>query len=427
MDLNPPRGTRDFYPDQMAQRTWLFNQWRQVAAQHGFDEYDSPVLETEELYVRKAGEDVTNQLYSLEDRSGRKLALRPEMTPSLARMVLARKGALPMPLKWFSIPQCWRYERTTRGRRREHYQWNMDVWGVDEMTAEAELLSASVSFMRGVGLTAADVGIKVSTRLVLSELLSSLGLPQEKFASTCVLIDKLDKLPEEEVRKALVEQSALTDEAVTKLLSTLALSDFESLEAAVGPDSPAVSELRTLFSLAEAYGIADWLVLDLSVVRGLAYYTGLVFEGFDRSGELRAIFGGGRYNKLLSTFGGENVPAAGFGFGDAVIMELLEMKGLVPSLRSSSVEAVVWAMNEELRPQALQIASTLREAGKCVDVVLESGKKTKWLFKHAERIGSKYVVLLAPREAEQGLVRVKCLDSGEQSDVAYADVAEVIV
>ena len=175
MDLNPPRGTRDFYPDQMAQRTWLFNQWRQVAAQHGFDEYDSPVLETEELYVRKAGEDVTNQLYSLEDRSGRKLALRPEMTPSLARMVLARKGALPMPLKWFSIPQCWRYERTTRGRRREHYQWNMDVWGVDEMTAEAELLSASVSFMRGVGLTAADVGIKVSTRLVLSELLSSLG------------------------------------------------------------------------------------------------------------------------------------------------------------------------------------------------------------------------------------------------------------
>jgi histidyl-tRNA synthetase len=166
LDLNPPRGTRDFYPEDMALRTWLFDAWRREAALHGFDEYDAPVLESVELYERKAGEDVSVQLYNFEDKGGRRVTLRPEMTPSLARMVLARRNALPTPLKWFSIPQCWRYERTTRGRRREHYQWNMDVWGVADTRAEAELLAAAVGFMRRVGLTAKDVGIKVSTRKV---------------------------------------------------------------------------------------------------------------------------------------------------------------------------------------------------------------------------------------------------------------------
>lgn len=166
VDLNPPRGTRDFYPEDMALRTWLFDAWRREAALHGFDEYDAPVLESVELYERKAGEDVSVQLYNFEDKGGRRVTLRPEMTPSLARMVLSRRNALPTPLKWFSIPQCWRYERTTRGRRREHYQWNMDVWGVADTRAEAELLAAAVGFMRRVGLTAKDVGIKVSTRKV---------------------------------------------------------------------------------------------------------------------------------------------------------------------------------------------------------------------------------------------------------------------
>merc|ERR1719182_1273312 len=171
----------------MAFRTWLFNIWRRVAALHGFEEYDAPVLETEDLYIRKAGEDVTQQLYSLEDRSGRQLCLRPEMTPSLARMVLSRRNTLPLPLKWFSIPQCWRYERMTRGRRREHYQWNMDVWGVAGAEAEAELLGAATAFFRRVGLGAEDVGIKVNSRQVLAEIMAKLGVPEDKFGATCVL------------------------------------------------------------------------------------------------------------------------------------------------------------------------------------------------------------------------------------------------
>mmetsp|Transcript_848 Transcript_848/g.1801 ORF Transcript_848/g.1801 Transcript_848/m.1801 type:complete len:272 (+) Transcript_848:306-1121(+) len=188
LDTNPPKGTRDFYPEDMRLRNWLFDQWRDVAKQYGFSEYDAPVLESESLYTRKAGEEVTQQLYNFEDKGERRVALRPEMTPSLARMVMAKKGGLPLPLKWFSIPQCWRYERMTRGRRREHFQWNMDIWGVEGEEADAELLSAMVTFFESVGLTSEDVGIKVNSRLVIGEVLTELGIPPEKFAATCVLV-----------------------------------------------------------------------------------------------------------------------------------------------------------------------------------------------------------------------------------------------
>ena len=194
LDTNPPKGTRDFYPQDMRQRTWLFDQWRQVAKTYAFSEYDAPVLESEALYTRKAGEEVTQQLYNFVDKGERAVALRPEMTPSLARMVMAKKGGLPMPMKWFSIPQCWRYERMTRGRRREHFQWNMDIWGVAGVEAEAELLSAMVTFFENVGLSSQDVGIKVNSRLVIGEVLTELGIPEEKFAATCVLVDKLEKV-----------------------------------------------------------------------------------------------------------------------------------------------------------------------------------------------------------------------------------------
>lgn len=423
MDLSPPRGTRDFYPEDMALRKWLFGEWHKVAGLHGFEEYDSPVLETEALYIRKAGEDVTQQLYSLQDRSDRRLALRPEMTPSLARMVLAKRNALPVPLKWYSVPQCWRYERTTRGRRREHYQWNMDIWGVPGLTAEVELLSAATTFLTRVGLTSSDVGIKISTRGVLAELLSSLGVPPEKFASTCVLVDKLDKLPEEQVREAL-EEAGLSSESTDKLLRTLVITDFEQLAEEMGADSPAVKELQSLFELADAYGLREWLVLDLSVVRGLAYYTGVVFEGFDRSGELRAIFGGGRYDELLGSFGADtNMPAAGFGFGDAVIVELLKMKKLIPEAFKPTVDVLVFAMGEEQRTTAMAAAAALRAADQKVDLVLEQ-KKTKWAFKQAERLRAQYVVIMGAQEVEKGVVRVKQLSDGEQTDVPLAEIGE---
>ena len=187
------RGTRDFYPEDMRVRNWLFDQFREAARSHGFEEYDAPVLEHEDLYTRKQGEEITQQLYGFEDKGGRRLALRPEMTPSLVRMLLQKGGALPLPVRWFSIPQCWRYERMTRGRKREHYQWNMDIFGVEGATAEAELLAAVTTFLGRLGLGPDDVGIKVSSRKVLQGVLGQLGVTDDRFEAVCVLVDKLEE------------------------------------------------------------------------------------------------------------------------------------------------------------------------------------------------------------------------------------------
>lgn len=422
LDTNPPKGTRDFYPPDMRLRTWLFSQWRDVAALYGFSEYDAPVLESEGLYTRKAGEEVTQQLYGFEDKGGRAVALRPEMTPSLARMVMAKKGGLPLPLKWFSIPQCWRYERMTRGRRREHYQWNMDVWGVDSIEAEAELLSAMVAFFRRVGLSSEDVGIKVNSRGVIGEVLTELGVPEDKFAATCVLVDKLEKVPLDAIQGDL-EELGLERATVEKIIPVLTNKSIESISAVLPADSQAVRQLSRLFELCEAYGIGDWVEFDASVVRGLAYYTGVVFEAFDRKGVLRAIAGGGRYDRLLETFGGDPTPAAGFGFGDAVIVELLKERDLLPSFEGSRFDAVVFAMSEDLYGVAVDVASRLRAAGQSVDLVLEK-KKTKWVFKHAARNEARYCVIVAGDEYENGEVSVKDLSVGEQTAVRIEALGE---
>jgi histidyl-tRNA synthetase len=417
LDTNPPKGTRDFYPEDMRLRTWLFDHWRAVAKAYGFVEYDAPVLESEALYTRKAGEEVTQQLYNFIDKGDRPVALRPEMTPSLARMVMAKKGALPMPLKWFSIPQCWRYERMTRGRRREHFQWNMDIWGVADERAEAELIAAMATFFQNVGLTSDDVGIKVNSRLVISEVLTELGIPEDKFAATCVLIDKLEKVPIDAIQEDL-EQLGLDRTIIEKLLQVLTNKSIDSLKETLGEDSKAVQQLTNFLELCEGYGVSDWIVFDASVVRGLAYYTGIVFESFDRKGELRAVAGGGRYDKLLETFGGEPTPAAGFGFGDAVIVELLKERNVLPSFESAGVDSVVFAMTSDLYTAALRTASLLRKAGQSVDVVLED-RKVKWVFKHADRLGAKFCIVVGQTEFENSEVSVKDLIGGGQQTIKF--------
>jgi histidyl-tRNA synthetase len=422
LDTNPPKGTRDFYPEDMRLRHWLFDQWRSVAKSYGFSEYDAPVLESEALYTRKAGEEVTQQLYNFVDKGDRSVALRPEMTPSLARMVMAKKGGLPLPLKWFSIPQCWRYERMTRGRRREHFQWNMDIWGVAGEEADAELLSAMVTFFKNVGLSSEDVGIKVNSRLVIAEILTELGIPPEKFAATCVLVDKLEKVPLDAIQGDL-EELGLDRSVVEKLTEVMTVKSVGAIKEMLGEDSQAVEQISKLMKLCEAYGIDDWIIFDASVVRGLSYYTGVVFEAFDRKGVLRAIAGGGRYDKLLETFGGDPTPAAGFGFGDAVIVELLKERNILPLFDSAGIDTVVFAMTEDLYPAALNVASKLREAGQTVDLVLEK-KKTKWVFKHADRIGAKYCAIIGSQEFENGEVSIKDLMGGEQQNVSVEGLAD---
>ena len=413
------RGTRDFYPDDMRLRNWLFDNFINASLLHGFEEYDAPILEHEELYTRKQGEEITQQLYNFQDKGNRKVALRPEMTPSLARMVMARAGGLPMPIKWFSIPQCWRYERTQRGRGREHYQWNVDIWGTTEISADAELISVIVTFFEGVGLTSEDIVIRISSRKVLEEVLGSLDIEGEIFAQTCIIVDKMDKLSSEVIEEQL-SKLGHTSEVIKTIQSVLGIKDRGDLKKALKAESLAVSELNSLFDSIDSYGISEWIEFDASIVRGLAYYTGSVFEAHDRDGKFRAICGGGRYDKLISTLGGKDLPATGFGFGDMVIMELLAEKDLVPML-VSGIDDIVISLNPDLRNVAVRVAASLRDSDRTVDLVLED-KKMKWAFKHAERIGAKRLVLIAPDEWSRKKIKVKDLETGEESEISLDDI-----
>ena len=413
------RGTRDFYPEDMRLRNWLFDNFTNASLLHGFEEYDAPVLEYEELYTRKQGEEITQQLYSFQDKGNRKVALRPEMTPSLARMVMARAGGLPMPIKWFSIPQCWRYERTQRGRGREHYQWNVDIWGTTEISADAELISVLVTFFEGIGLTAKDIVIRVSSRKVLEEVLGSLDLEGDIFAQTCIIVDKMDKLSSDVIEDQL-SNLGHDSKVVLTIQTVLGIKDMNSLKEALKDESVAVSELNLLFDAIDSYGISEWVEFDASIVRGLAYYTGPVFEAHDRTGNLRAICGGGRYDKLIGTLGGSDLPATGFGFGDMVVMELLAEKGLLPEL-GSEVEDVVFGMGTELRGAAMQVAGALRTSGRSVDLVLED-KKIKWAIKHADKIGAERLVLLAPEEWSRKKIKIRDLKTGEESEISISEL-----
>jgi len=397
----------------------LFDNFTIASLSHGFEEYDAPVLEHEELYTRKQGEEITKQLYNFQDKGNRDVSLRPEMTPSLARMVMAKAGSLPMPIKWFSIPQCWRYERTQRGRGREHYQWNVDIWGTTEISADAELISVLVTFFEEVGLTSGDIVIKISSRKVLEEVLGNLGVKGDQFAQTCIIVDKMGKLPSEIIEEQLSELGH-SSEVVSSIQSVLGIKDMKSLKKSLEDKSAAVSELNTLFDLIDSYGMSDWVEFDASIVRGLAYYTGSVFEAHDREGKFRAICGGGRYDNLLSTLGGKDLPATGFGFGDMVIMELLSEKGLVPEL-ISGVDDIVLPLNQDLRGIAVKVASSLRSSDRTVDLVLDD-KKIKWAFKHAERTGARRLVLIAPDEWSRKMVKVKDLETGEESEVSLEDI-----
>jgi len=413
------RGTRDFYPEDMRLRNWLFDNFIAASLLHGFEEYDAPVLEHEELYTRKQGEEITKQLYNFQDKGERKVALRPEMTPSLARMVMAKAGSLPMPIKWFSIPQCWRYERTQRGRGREHYQWNVDIWGTTEISADAELISVIVTFFEELGLTPDDIVIRISSRKVLEEVLGSLDVEGDLFAQTCIVVDKMDKLSSEVIKEQLSDLGH-SNKVISKIQTILGIKDMESLKKSLDNNSSAISELNILFDLIESYGMSEWVEFDASIVRGLAYYTGSVFEAHDREGKFRAICGGGRYDNLLSTLGGKDLPATGFGFGDMVIVELLSDKGLIPEL-ISGVDDIVLPLNQDLRDIAVRVAASLRLANRTVDLVLEE-KKIKWAFKHAERIGARRLVLLAPEEWARKMIKVKDLETGEEKEVSLKDL-----
>ena len=404
ISFEAPRGMRDFYPEDMVWRNKVFDAFRAAGEAAGFDQYDSCVVESYELLARKAGEEVGEQIYHFFDKSERHIALRAEMTPTLARMVAQKQKELSFPLKWTTIAQCFRYERMTKGRKREHYQWNVDIIGEDSILAEVEVIGAACDALRRMGLKPTDFKVHVSSRKFLGELLEKSGIASEKHAQVFLALDKRGKMPDSEIA-AMLRDGGLTDDEVK---ATFAIMDTKSCEAC--------PELVELFRLAEIAGFADCLVFDISVIRGLSYYTGIVFECFDTAGEFRAIFGGGRYDNLLTTIGGEPTSAVGLGFGDVVVTELLKSR-LGENAAKAKKGVAVGFMFPEQRDAAVRLVAKLRAAGERVDLSLKAQKPKKF-FSHADSSGAAKAVFLGPDDVADGKARLKDLDRREETEIA---------
>ena len=373
-------GFRDFYPTELAERSYIFRGWREVARRYGFVEYDGPPLEPLDLYTKKSGAEIVDQLYNFRDKGDREIALRPEMTPTLARMVAARANAMRKPVRWFSIPQLFRYERQQRGRLREHFQLNMDIIGEADVSANAELLASAIDVMREFELSSDDVVARVSDRRLLNALLRGIGIGEPQMPAAYAALDKLDRDPRDVLEHRL-STAGVSGSAAAQLFELAGATADESAFAQIVDAAGASVEwdnLRRFLDHTESLGVREWVKLDLSIVRGLAYYTGIVFELFDAKGELRAICGGGRYDTLLESLGGVNLPALGFGMGDVVLGELLESRGKMP-VTEAAVD--VWVAYGDVGSveDAMRVAARLRSRGRSVEYALGNQKLARQL------------------------------------------------
>ncbi|MBF0352733.1 MAG: histidine--tRNA ligase [SAR324 cluster bacterium] len=410
IDLQPVKGTRDFFPDDMRLRNWLFNLWRETAAMFGFEEYDSCVLESEELYIRKAGDEISDQLYNFEDKGGRKLSLRPEMTPTLARMIISQQKALSFPIKWFSVAQCFRYERMTKGRRREHFQWNMDIVGQDHIVAEAELLSALIKACSSMGLTTEHIRIFINDRRILNAILTNLSVADDQHPAILVILDKKDKLRPEDFRQ-LLKEASLSEDQISRLEEYLSTSDLHQLGEKLG-ENEGILNLKKLLSTMEMSGLAAYFQFDITIVRGLSYYTGTVFEMNTPSKNQRAICGGGRYDSLLSTYGGDVISSVGFGFGDVVILDMLKELNLLPQL-GKKLDYMIVPFSWDEASLALKIANALTARGSKVECNF-SMKKMKKVLQQANDLNVSKVLFLFPEELQKQQIVVKDMKTHDQ-------------
>ena len=409
--IQPPKGTRDFYPADMAIQNHIFGAWRRVCSRFGFQEYEGPSFEHLELYTGKSGDEIVGQLYNFTDKGGRDIALRPEMTPTLARLANQLGRNLRKPARWFSLPRLWRYEKQQRGRLREFFQLNMDILGSDNVSADAELIAAACRICEELGLKSGDVVARISSRRLISTLLDELGCTDKP--PVYLALDRREKLPREDFVKGLGE-AGLAEDGIRRLDALFEAKSLSEVTDLVSSDEAkaALAELETLFQLLAAHGVADWCKFDPTVVRGLAYYTGVVYELFDAGRSLRAIAGGGRYDDLLSKMGGERMPAVGFGMGDVVIAELLKDKGLLPTGIPGPDLWLVSVDGDEIRLAA--VAAKLRAAGKEVGFAFGGGKLGKQM-QAAQENGAKRAVFVGSDRVTADQVEVKDLATGEQT------------
>ena len=402
-------GFRDFYPDEFAARAFIQQTWRDVARRFGFVEYDGPPLEPLELYTKKSGDEIVGQLYNFTDKGDREVALRPEMTPTFARRVGARANAMRKPVRWFSVPQLFRYERQQKGRLREHLQLNVDIVGEADLSADAELLAVAIECMRAFGLTSEDVVARVSDKRVLAALLTVLGFEQDVHSEVMQVIDKLERQPKDVSRERLqrIGAGSLAVDTVMSL-PTSGLDLFESVLRGKGRYEEDLDGFRRYLGSFEALGVADFVKFDPSIVRGLAYYTGVVFELFDAKGEFRAICGGGRYDNLLGALSGVDLPALGFGMGDVVLGELLKARGKLPAHAMTLDYWVAYEDSTHLA-DAMKVATQLRRAGHAVEYGLKPTQLGKQLDT-ARKAGARAVVIVKPDRS----LRLKDFGSGSE-------------
>ena len=412
-------GFRDFYPEPLPHkdvwsadaRQYIFGKWRDAARRYGFREYDGPPLEPLELFTTKSGEEIVGQLYNFKDKGDRDIALRPEMTPTLARMVAAHERNYKKPIKWFAVPQLFRYERQQKGRLREHFQFNADIFGEQDPAADAELIALLIDTLRAFGLTAEDFVIRLSSRNAWAEFYNHAPRTTHHEAASATgeyefyqTIDKLERTsPEESQAK----------------LSALGFS-LDAVNAFIHSGTP-TAELTSIIANLTARGMGDFVKVDYKVIRGLAYYTGTVFEAFDRKGEFRAIAGGGRYDNLVKLISGGKVslPALGFGMGDVVLLELLKARGLLPQF-DAGVDVVVLIEDETLRPQSLKLVQDLRAAGNVVEYALTPTKPDKQ-FKRAQELKAKFTL-----KVEADVLRVRNLQTREDNTMPLNDFIQLL-
>jgi histidyl-tRNA synthetase len=415
-------GFRDFYPEQFAERAFIVGVWRRLLHRYAFVEYDGPPLEPLDLYRKKSGDELVGQLYSFTDKGEREVAMRPEMTPTFARMVAARANALRKPVRWFSVPQLFRYERQQKGRLREHFQLNADIVGEAGVSADAELVSLALDIMREFGLTSSDVNARVSDRRLLQALLADAGVRNESLSGVYAVIDKRGREPAAVSREKLMNavQSESVADKVEKILAISTLAELESQFAAHEVIGPHVARLKEYFVLVDALGFRDWVKLDMSIVRGLAYYTGIVFELFDTAGEFRAICGGGRYDSLLNTLGGVDLPALGFGMGDVVLGELLRTKSLIPAAPAQT-DYWVAGDDEAMLPDVMRVASQIRNRDRSVEYALKPQQLSRQL-KAATSAGAKNAVIVRRDGLDRGVVTLKDLESGTEKSLSLAEL-----
>lgn len=414
--IRPIKGTRDFYPEDMAFRTWLYDQMKAASQKFGYQEYEAPILETLELYAAKSGEElVKEQSFVFTDRGGDTITLRPELTPSLARMVAQKQRELIKPIRWWSFGPFWRYERPQKGRTREFFQWNIDLIGVNSAYADAELVAVLAEFFRSVGLTSEQVVIKVNNRKLMEEQIKAIGFQTDQIDGVYKLIDKLDKLPADKWAVYGEETLGLSKNQIDQLRGLLNDRDLWQKS----------SELTAFFEAIKDFGISEYVGYDSAIIRGLAYYTGVVFEAKERQGNYRSICGGGRYDNLVADVGGDPLGGIGFALGDVVIGLVLEEYSLKPKLRSAPSEVLVTIFDQSLMSTSARIAALIRSAGLKTELYPEAVKLDKQL-KYANAQAIPIALVIGPDEAGKNQATLKDLRSGQQQTIGQDQIAATI-